>query len=177
MKFFILLAALILPVSAVTLDVVTVWLPLSLHHTDSVGQDMGEEAVQAGVFPRPMVLSGAFPEILVESAAQPFRLTGTERYEVEECNLFQLCGILLKTDLGAETLAIQLDVENMSIPAEVDLTAETILKICIQAIEKTLRGHPMAEGETLPCEFTIVGTTEKNQGLTALNRKFILGAE
>ena len=57
---------------ATTITVVPIYEPLSLHGTDADGDlsDVGE-ALRATVMPRPMALSGAFPETLVDSIRSP----------------------------------------------------------------------------------------------------------
>ncbi|HCQ80352.1 MAG TPA: hypothetical protein DIV46_10285, partial [Verrucomicrobiales bacterium] len=71
--------------SATTLEVLRVFQPLSLHGTD-VDHEFKGEAIQARIFARPMVLSGAMPENLVLAVATPHRMPATFNYDVNECN-------------------------------------------------------------------------------------------
>ena len=77
-----LLAASACFASATTLEVLRVFQPLSLHGTD-IDHEFKGESVQAHIFARPMVLSGAMPENLVLAVATPHRMPATFNYEVK----------------------------------------------------------------------------------------------
>lgn len=158
-----------------TLDVVNIFQPLSLHGTDAAGEGLSEDAEQAAIFSRPMALSGAFPEVLVQSVARPFHMEGSPHYKVEECNLFVLCDIGITVKLEDELLLVTLDVEKMSIPKEIKLTGRAIVNLCVKAVQKTLWAYPMAEDESLKCKIVIVGTGENNKGLSSAGKEFALG--
>ena len=96
-----LLAAFLPPVCcgraarATTIMVVPVFEPLSLHGTDGdeAISDTGE-ALQACVMSRPMALTGAFPEVLVDAIRSPHLIpTNNPNYKVQETNLLVLCNI------------------------------------------------------------------------------------
>ena len=86
---------------ATTITVVPIFEPLSLHGTD------GDEAIseiggtlQASVMSRPMALTGAFPEVLVDAIRNPHLIpTNNPNYKVQEANLLVLCNI----GINAET--------------------------------------------------------------------------
>ncbi|MCU0753126.1 MAG: hypothetical protein MUC40_08920, partial [Akkermansiaceae bacterium] len=74
------------PAIATTIMVVPVFEPLSLHGTDGdeAISDTGE-ALQACVMSRPMALTGAMPEVLVESIRSPHLIpTNNPNYKVQE---------------------------------------------------------------------------------------------
>jgi len=80
---------------ATTIMVVPVFEPLSLHGTDGdeVISDVGE-ALQASVMARPMALTGAFPEVLVDSIKTSHQIpTNNPNYKVTEANLLVLCKV------------------------------------------------------------------------------------
>lgn len=174
-KFILLLLCVASFAKAVTLDVVNIYQPLSLHGTDAAEEGQNKDVMQAAIFSRPMALSGAFPEILVQSVARPFHMEGSESYKVKECNLFALSGIGITAVMEEKDLLITLDVEKMDISKEVRLTARVIMHLCVKAVQKTLWAYPMAEGESLKCKIVITGTTEKNKGLMSLGKEFTLG--
>ena len=177
-KLVMLLAGLIFPVmmaEASTLDVVKIYHPVSLHGTDSAAEESGGEVFQAGVFSRPLALSGAFPEALVDAVARPFQMEGSESYKVKECNLMVLCGLAVSCELEDQKLRIELDVSKMKLPKEVEMNASLVVKLAVKAIQKTLWAHPMDDGDKLPCEIIITGVTKTNKGLAALGKKFTLG--
>ncbi|HEY8961360.1 MAG TPA: hypothetical protein VIM57_04080, partial [Luteolibacter sp.] len=84
-----LVALLFASAQATTITVVPVFEPLSLHGTD-VDEVIAEtgEALQATVMPRPMALTGAFPEVLIESIRSPHKIpTNNPNYKTTEANL------------------------------------------------------------------------------------------
>ncbi len=159
----------------VTLDVVRIYQPLSLHGTDSAEEDKNGDAVQAAIYSRPMALSGAFPEELVSSVGHPFRMVGTPPYKVKECNLLALCHISVHAVMKNDVLWVMMDVSEMSIPKKVRLQARAIVDLSIKAVQKTLWAYPMAEGEKQKCKIVITGTDEKNRGLATAGKEFTLG--
>src|SRR5690606_33504693 len=82
MKAFALsvFAASVLPLSATTISVVPIHEPISMHGTDvdDVVTDTGE-VLQASIVSRPMALTGAFPEVLVESIRTPHQFPTNNR--------------------------------------------------------------------------------------------------
>ena len=78
---------------ASTITIVPVFEPISLHGTD--GDEAISEigaALQASVMSRPMALTGAFPEVLVDAIRSPHLIpTNHPNYKVEEANLLVLC--------------------------------------------------------------------------------------
>ncbi|MGE9267110.1 MAG: hypothetical protein ACQKBY_03345 [Verrucomicrobiales bacterium] len=173
-KLFLLLVLISAPLFGVTLDVVKVFHPISLHGTDSAEADESGEAVQVAVMSRPMALSGAFPEVLVDAVARSYRMEGSPNYAVKECNLFELCQITAGARLEEKELVVELNLEKFAIPEEVQLPARTVLATCIKAVQKTLWAYPMAEGESLKVRVLVTGTDEKNASLAELGLEFDL---
>jgi hypothetical protein len=171
------LAAVVLPSAATTIMVVPVYEPLSLHGTDGdeAISDTGE-ALQACVMSRPMALTGAFPEALVESIRSPHRIpTNNPNYEVNEANLLVLANIGIRAELSEKELLVAMDVSQLAIPPDVDLTARQILKLAIVALRKTLETYQAPQSHPLDVRFIIEGTDEKNSGLLELNATFTIG--
>ena len=159
---------------ATTIMVVPVFEPLSLHGTDGdeAISDTGE-ALQACVMSRPMALTGAFPEVLVESIRSPHRIpTNNPNYEVPETNLLVLANIGIEAEMTTEGLVVTMDVSNMAIPPDVDLTARQILKLAIVALRKTLEVYQEPQDQPLDVRFTVVGADENKSGLLELNVGF-----
>jgi hypothetical protein len=164
-------------VSATTIMVVPVFEPLSLHGTDGDDaiSDTGE-ALQACVMSRPMALTGAFPETLVESIrSQHLIPTNNPNYKAKETNLLVLANIGIGAEMTAAGLIVRLDVSQLAIPPEVDLTARQILKLAIVALRKTLEGYQRPQNNSLAVSLIIEGADETKAGLQELNAKFILG--
>ena len=129
-----LLAASACFASATTLEVLRVFQPLSLHGTD-VDHEFKGEAVQAHIFARPMVLSGAMPENLVLAVATPHRMPAIFNYDVNECNLLTLFQIEISGIMGdSGELEVAFDLTKMQAPDGVDLSIRTVLSLSIQAL-------------------------------------------
>ena len=155
---------------ASTISVVPIYEPISLHGTDvdDIISDTGE-ALQATVLPRAMALTGAFPEVLVESIRTPHQLpTNNPNYKVEEANILELCNVDISAELTDEGLIVTLNVRNLVIPAEVDLTSRQLLKITLVALQRTLEEYNRAQTDPLKVSIVIDGTTENNATLKDL---------
>ncbi len=160
--------------SATTITVVPVFEPLSLHGTDGdeAISDTGE-ALQACVLSRPMAMTGAFPEVLVDAIRSPHPIpTNNPNYKVKEANLLVLCGIDISGELTAEGLIVRFDVAKLSIPQEVDLTARQILKLAIVAVRKTLEDYQKPQTQPLAVTLVVEGADETKAGLRELGCLF-----
>ena len=167
----------ILPLLASTIEVVRLYQPLSLHGTDGAGEHQEvNELLQASVMAAPYALSGAFPEDLVKAVAMPHRIpTNSPGYEVKEANLVILSKLGLEVSLEEGELLVVLDVSDLTIPEEIDLTSRQILKMTISAILKTLEGYYRHDEEHLHGEIKITGTRDSNATLRDLSQKFTIG--
>ena len=173
-KFLTLILASASLASATTLEVLQVFQPISLHGTD-VDHEFQGDAVQARIFARPMVLSGAMPENLVGAIATPHRMPATFNYDVKECNLlalFQVDVVGIMDDAGE--LKVSFNLAKMKAPEEVDLSIRTVLKLSIQALKKTLADYHHPENKPLKVKVVIEGTTEKNSSLRDLSGRFVV---
>lgn len=171
--FFVILA---MPCLATTITVAPVYEPLSLHGTD--GDDaileIGE-ALQATVMPRPMALSGAFPEVLVESMRTPHPMpTNNPNYQIKEANLFVLCNIGVAAELTEEGLVVSLDISKLQIPPEVDLTTRQLLRIGIIAVHHTLTEYQRPQPDPLNVRVRIVGAEGDRETLKDAGKEFTL---
>lgn len=163
--------------SATTIMVVPVFEPLSLRGTDGdeAISDTGE-ALQACVMSRPMAMTGAFPEVLVDAIRSPHLIpTNNPNYKVQETNLLVLCNIGISGEMTPEGLTVRLDVAQLAIPPEVDLTARQILKLAIVALRKTLEEYQRPQTEPLSITLVIEGADEAKAGLRELGAKFVIG--
>ncbi len=164
------------PVTASTIMVVPVYEPLSLHGTDGdeAISDIGD-ALQASVMPRPMALTGAFPEVLIDAIKSPHKIpTNHPNYKIIEANLLVLCNININAEMAETGLTIRLNVANLTIPAEVDLTTRQILKLAIIAIRKTLEEYQNPQPLPLTVTLTIDGANEGKATLRDLGTTFTL---
>jgi hypothetical protein len=180
LRSLVLLLLLCSPVLAVTLEVVELYQPLSLHRTDGVGETLGEEEpVQAGVFARPYAVTGAMPEDLVKAVAAPHRIaTNSEGYEVEDANLLNLCGVALSSEMKVNRLLVRFDMGNFKLPEDLDLTARQVVQLSIIAVERTLRSYfRNFKDEVLSVSIGITGTTDGNESLKDLAKRFRLGRQ
>lgn len=161
---------------ATTISMVPIYEPLSLHGTDvdEVITDTGE-ALQATVMSRPMALTGAFPETLVEAICSPHKVpTNNPNYKVLETNLLVLCHIGVTSELADGGLQVRLDVSKLSIPADVDLTSRQVLKLAIVAVRKTLEEYQKPQTSGLLVNIEIHGAEEAKSSLRDLSAKILL---
>lgn len=159
-----------------TISVVPIYEPISLHGTDVDGiiSDTGE-ALQATVLSRPMALTGAFPEDLVVAIRSPHQLpTNNPNYKVSEANLLVLCNVGIRAETTEQGLVVSLDVSQLSIPVEVDLTSRQLLKLTLVALQRTLEVYQSPQMEPLKIIIAIEGTTENNASLRDLEATFTL---
>lgn len=163
--------------AASTILVVPVFEPLSLHGTD------GDEAVsdtgdtlQACVMSRPMAMTGAFPEVLVDAIRSPHLIpTNHPNYKVQETNLLVLCNVGISGTMSSTGLTVRLDVAQLSIPPEVDLTSRQILKLTIIALRKTLEEYQRPQSQPLTVTLVIEGADETKASLRELATRFVIG--
>ena len=142
--------------------VVPIFEPLSLHGTDGdeAISDTGE-ALQACVMSRPMAMTGAFPEVLVDAIRSPHLIpTNNPNYKVQETNLLVLANIGISGEMTPEGLTVRLDVAQLAIPPDVDLTSRQILKLTIVAIRKTLEVYQAPQEDPLAVTLVIEGADE-----------------
>ncbi len=175
-KATLLLLLLTAGLQATTISVVPVHEPLSLHGTDvdDIISDTGE-ALQATVLPRPMALTGAFPEVLVDAIRTSHKIpTNNPNYKVVEANLLVLCNITISAEMSEEGLLVKLDLTTLKIPEEVDITSRQLIKITLVALRRTLEEYHRPQTEPLNVIVAIEGTTEKNASLTDLQVTFTL---
>lgn len=179
MKALAVLIALALPLAATTISVVPVFEPLSMHGTDvDEGITDTGEALQATVASRPMALTGAMPEVLIEAIRTPHRFpSNNPNYKVEEVNLLVICNIGISAETREEGLHIVLDVAGLTVPEPVDLTARQVLKLALVAIRKTLEEYQRPQTTPLKVRVVIEGTDEGNASLTDLAADYTLGGE
>ncbi|MCH2063720.1 MAG: hypothetical protein MK194_08345 [Roseibacillus sp.] len=180
MALRVLALLLLLPsiVSGVTLEVVNLYQPLSLHGTDGVGESLGEDdPVQAAVMSRPYAVTGAMPEDLVKAVGSPHRITSNgDGYVVEDANLLNLCKIELSAEMKNTRLLVRLDVSKLELPEELDLTARQVVTLSIVAIEYTLKDYfRNSKDEDLRVSIGVKGTNEGNEALKNLARRLTLG--
>ena len=179
MKPLFLLLALALPVLATTISVVQIHEPLSMHGTD-VDEGITEtgEALQATVAARPMALTGAFPETLIEAIRTPHKFpTNNPNYKVEEVNLLVLCNIRITAETKEDGLHVVLNVSQLAVPEGVDLTARQVLKLALVAIRKTLEAYQLPQTEPLQVQVAIEGVSDDTASLKDLEMTYKLGGE
>ena len=164
-------------VVASTISVVSIYEPLSLHGTDvgAAVSDIGE-TLQAAVMPRPMALTGAFPEALVDAIRSPHLLpTNHINYKVQETNLLVICNIGITGEMVEKVLSVKLNVEQLAIPADIDLTTRQILKLTIIALKKTLEEYQHPQNRSLSVVVIIDGTDDAKASLLDLGTQFVIG--
>jgi len=159
--------------SGTTLDVLRVFQPISLHGTD-VDHLFEDEHLQARVFSRPMVLSGAMPESLVSAIASPYRMPATDNYKVKESNLLALYQIQVSGDFLEEVLVVGFDLSQMKAPEGLELPVRTVLRLSIEALKQTLTDYHHAENDPLKIRVEIRGTREGNASLKDLGSEFVI---
>jgi hypothetical protein len=172
---------LLLPIAApaITVEVVQLYQPVSLHGTDGVGDDEGgEDAFQAAVFSRPAAISGAIPEDLVKAIAMPHKIiSNSPAYDVEDANLLTLCKMVLTAEMKNDKLLVRLDLTAFTIPEDVDLTARQVVRLTIIAIRQTLTDYYRRLQASLEVSVGVIGTSEGNESLKDLAARFQIGVE
>jgi len=162
---------------ATTITVVPIFEPLSLQGTDGdqAITNIGD-ALQACVMARPMALTGAFPEVLVDAIATPHPIpTNNPNYQVKETNLLVLCGIGLRGHMTDAGLTVTLNVSKLTIPEEVDLTSRQLLNLALLAVRKTLDEYQKPQNQVLAVTIVIEGADEAKASLMDLGVKFEIG--
>lgn len=175
MKLVLLCIAMFCHCQATVIDVVQIFQPLSLHGSDVDDEvDDTGETLQAAVLSRPMALTGAFPEVLVESIALPHQLpTNNANYQIKEVNLVLLCGLKITASTDdLNVLQVEINIANMKIPTGVDLTARQLLKLVSLSIRRTLVEYNSMQKKEIHVLQRIVGTNETNASLQDLGAKF-----
>jgi hypothetical protein len=172
-----LLSLMVGPASGITIEVVRLYQPLSLHGTDAAGDNETlEEVVQASVMSRPLAVAGAIPEDLVMAVSEPCKImSNSPAYTLDEANLLILCKIGLTVDMNEKRLVVRIDVSKLAIPEAIDLSSRQILRLSITAIRKTLEHYYAQIDEELEWELVIAGTKDKNASLKDLGRKYKIG--
>ena len=164
---------------ATTILVVPVFEPLSLHGTDgdeAITQPGG--ALQAAVMSRPMALTGGFPEALVDAIRSPHLIpTNNPNYKVQEANLLVLCNVGIRGEMTDKALTVRLNVSELAIPADVDLTTRQILKLAIIALRKTLDEYQHLQTQQLTVTVIIEGAEDAKASLRDLGTKFVIVGE
>ena len=177
MKALFTLLALVLPLSATTISVVPVFEPLRMHGTDvDDGITDTGEALQATVASRPMALTGAFTEVLLEAIRSPHKFpSNNPNYKVEEVNLLVLCNIAIAAEMTEEDLKVRHNIANLTVPEDVDLTARQVLKLALVAIRKTLEEYQKPQTEPLKISVIIEGVNDGTASLKELDASYTLG--
>lgn len=176
MKSALLALLLVTSSFATTISVVPIYEPLTLYGTDTADiiTDIGE-ALQATVMPRPMAITGAIPEALVEAIRTPHLIpTNAPNYKVKEANLLVLCDLTLNAEMTENGMTVTLDVTKLAIPEDVDMTARQLIRITFAALQKTLEVYQKQQTAPLHVDIKITGTTEKNVSLKDLEATFIV---
>ena len=174
--FLLVAAFLCTNAPASTISVVPIFEPLSLRGTDvdEAVSDSGE-SLQACIASRPMAMSGDFPEALVEAIRSPHLLpSNNPNYKVEEANLLVLCNITIRAEMTPDGLDTRIDVSQLAIPPEVDLTARQVLKLAIGALRKTLEAYQLPLQKPLDVNLSIVGADDSKSHLLDLAARFTL---
>jgi len=162
-----------------TIMIVPIFEPISLHGTDGdeAISEVGE-ALQASVMSRPMALTGAFPEVLVDAIRSPHLIpTNNPNYKVQEANLLVLCNVGISGEMIDDGLTVRLDISELAIPNDVDLTTRQILNLAIIALRKTLDEYQRQQTQPLPVNLLIEGADDAKSSLRDLSSKFVIGGE
>ncbi|MDP0490753.1 MAG: hypothetical protein Q7Q71_06870 [Verrucomicrobiota bacterium JB023] len=178
MKLFFVLLSTLLSVQGVTKEFVRVYQPLSMHETDS-SNDLAQEGtlLQAEVFSRPMVLSGAFPEDLVKAVATPCQPpSNNPDYTVQEVNLVVLCGLSFELARDEEKLSIWIDLKEYKKPEEVDVSLSKVCEMTVESIRRTLRSYYRAGGAEagIECWIRFTGPEERVDQVEHLATRFMV---
>lgn len=162
-----------------TIMIVPIFEPISLHGTDGdeAISEVGE-ALQASVMARPMALTGAFPEVLVDAIRSPHLIpTNNPNYKVQETNLLVLCNVGISGEMNDGELTVRLNISELTIPEDVDLTTRQILNLAIIALRKTLDDYQSQQTQPLSVNLLIEGADDAKLSLRDLSTTFTIGEE
>ena len=181
----LLLAALFLgncllpTVHATTITVVPIFEPLSLAGTDGDDALSGiGEALQASIMSRPMALSGAFPEDLVDAIRSPHLIpTNNENYKIQEANLLVISNLRMKAELVGGALIVTMNVSEFTVPKDLDLTARQIVKLSLIALRKTLEEYQRHQTQALSVVVNMEGAEGDKANLADLATKFTVAGD
>ena len=110
--------------------------------------------------------------MLVESIRSPHLIpTNNPNYKVQEANLLVLANIGIHAEMTHGGLTVTLDVTQLAIPTEVDLTARQILKLAIVALRKTLEEYQRPQTQPLAVSLVIEGAEGDRAGLGAISHR------
>lgn len=159
-----------------TKSVYRVWQPLSLHGTD-VSSVAGKEGDvdYAVLMSRPVVLSGALPEDLVYAVARSHKIDSNGNYDVSEANLLALSEIRLNARFDEKGLDIQLDLSEVNLDADVNISLFDVVKLSVRALRRTLDDYGESYlSEPMPCAISVVGVESDSElkQLESLNISF-----
>lgn len=171
--------AFILPLQATTMEVMSIFQPLSLHGTDGAHEIQGiKEPLQAGVFARPIVMSGAVPEELIGVISRSHQIESfSPLYEVKEANLIPISGLKIKADLEenkTHAIVVSLDFAQFKLPAEIELSPRQLVKMVKISIHKTLESYLRGSDEGLKCQYRFINLPEGLETLKDLEEKILV---
>jgi hypothetical protein len=88
-------------------------------------------------------------------------------------NLVVLCGLKVAAELDdTGTLQVEINIANLVIPPDIDLTARQVLKLLSASIRKTLTEYNGGQKDDLKVLLRIVGTNDNNQTLQDLGSQY-----
>ena len=164
--------ALTLSTLAVTTGLNAIYQPLALYGTD-YDSDEAEDGkmLQGVVMDRPMALSGAFPEVLVEAVSSSHKLASIGAYDEKEANLIPLCGVKVRAELGDTRLRLVIDLEKLDVPKKLELSDLEVTILVIEAIMRTFSEWGEVHAEEAEVELIVTGREE----LETLGTVFLIG--
>ncbi|MFC4994610.1 hypothetical protein [Rubritalea tangerina] len=176
-KVFILLALIAGFASGSTKSVYRVWQPLSLHGTDITSVMGKESGVDYTVLmSRPVVLSGALPEDLINAVALSHKLASIGGYDEPEANLIVLAKLKLAAVYGDQGLLVTVDVTNAEVPKELEVSLSDVVKLSVAALKKTIQDYGAAYlREGMPCAILVASDKKGPQieQLSKLSQRFV----
>jgi hypothetical protein len=101
--------------------------------------------------------------------------TNNPNYKIQETNLLVIAKIGISGEMTADGLTVRIDVSQLAIPPEIDLTARQILKLTIVAIRKTLEVYQAPQSNPLAVTLVIEGADEAKTNLRELGANFVIG--
>lgn len=168
LSLLMLFSAAAFPVT-VTLGKVTTVVSLLGMDVDADVEGVGE-GLSATLVERPMALSGAFPEVLVWAIAAPYQLGSAGHFQEKESNQLVLSSISLGAVLEGKELAVTIDVSQLKINPDAELSPRHLVDLTILAIRRNLEGW-----EDLEVSISVEGAREGMEYLTAMGTRFSVG--
>ena len=94
---------------------------------------------------------------------------------ITKTNLVDICGLKIDAEMDDDgMLLVEINIANLVIPEEIDMTARQVLRLVAGSIKKTLVEYNVMQKDDLRVQIRVVGTNDNNHALQDLGNKYII---